>query len=190
MDVISENQHKFDFFVPIRRNDGTADAKVFTVLMGQDKASAKHASDRSVSAPTIKGVIDNYVNSREMNNKEEVGERFEGLTREVVDQKLTGTKVICEKLMRVDATGNYKSYVAIELSAQDLLAAYNERLSQRRAESVVAYLIKNGIDKSRLQAKGYGETKLVNNCGDGKKCSDAEHQKNRRTEFMVVGELK
>ena len=69
-------------------------------------------------------------------------------------------------------------------------AAYNERLSQRRAESVVAYLIKNGIDKSRLQAKGYGETKLVNNCGDGKKCSDAEHQKNRRTEFMVVGEVK
>jgi outer membrane protein OmpA-like peptidoglycan-associated protein/tetratricopeptide (TPR) repeat protein len=69
-------------------------------------------------------------------------------------------------------------------------AAYNERLSQRRAESVVAYLIKNGIDKSRLQAKGYGETKLANNCGDGKKCSDAEHQQNRRTEFMVVGEVK
>lgn len=78
----------------------------------------------------VKSVIDNYVNSRELNNKEEVAERFEGLTREVVDQQLTGTKTICEKMMKVNATGNYKCYVAIELSAQDLLAAYNERLSK------------------------------------------------------------
>jgi hypothetical protein len=77
----------------------------------------------------VKSVIDNYVNSSELNNKEEVAERFEGLSREVVDQQLSGVKTICEKTMRVDATGNYKTYVAIELSAQDLLAAYNQRLS-------------------------------------------------------------
>ena len=77
----------------------------------------------------VKTVIDNYVNSSELNNKEEVAERFEGLSREVVDQQLSGTKTICEKTVRVDATGNYKTYVAIELSAQDLLAAYNQRLS-------------------------------------------------------------
>lgn len=79
---------------------------------------------------TIKGVIDNYVNSREMNNREEVSERFEGLTREVLDQKISGTKIICEKMMKVQSTGNYKCYIAIELSAQDLLSAYNERLSK------------------------------------------------------------
>jgi hypothetical protein len=78
----------------------------------------------------VKSVIDNYVNSRELNNREEVAERFEGLSREVVDQRLAGTRTICEKTMRVDATGTYKSYVAIELSADDLLAAYNERLSK------------------------------------------------------------
>ena len=77
----------------------------------------------------VKAVVDNYVNSREMQNREEIGERYESLAREVVDQKLTGTKTICEKMMRVNATGNYKYYVAIELSAQELLAAYNERLS-------------------------------------------------------------
>lgn len=77
----------------------------------------------------VKSVIDNYVNSTELNNKEEVAERFEGLSREVVDQQLSGVKTICEKTMRVDATGTYKTYVAIELSAQDLLAAYNQRLS-------------------------------------------------------------
>jgi hypothetical protein len=77
----------------------------------------------------IKRVIDTYFNSREMNNREEVSERYEGLSREVVDQQLKGVKVICEKQATVNATGNYKTYVAIELSAQDLLAAYNERLS-------------------------------------------------------------
>ena len=101
-----------------------------------DQATAKKkalANARAEMASAIntqvKSVIDNYVNSREMNNKEEVAERFEGLSREVVDQKLTGTKTICEKMMRVDNNGDYKCYVAIELSAQDLLAAYNERLS-------------------------------------------------------------
>lgn len=78
----------------------------------------------------IKRVIDNYVNSREMNNKEQVEERYEGLSREVVEQKLAGVKTICEKMVTVNATGNYKTYIAIELSAQDLLAAYNERLSK------------------------------------------------------------
>lgn len=94
------------------------------------KALANARADLASSINTqLKGVIDNYVNSRELNNREEVAERFEGLTREVLDQKLTGTKTICEKVMKVNATGNFKTYVAIELSAQDLLAAYNERLS-------------------------------------------------------------
>ena len=94
------------------------------------KALSNARQDLASSINTqVKAVIDNYVNSREMNNKEEVGERYESLAREVVDQKLTGTKTICEKLMKVDATGNFKAYVAIELSAQDLLSAYNERLS-------------------------------------------------------------
>ena len=50
---------------------------------------------------TIKGTIDNYVNSREFNNREEVEERFEGLTREVINQELQGTKTICEKAVKV-----------------------------------------------------------------------------------------
>lgn len=95
------------------------------------KAMANARADMASAIQTqIKGVIDNYVNSRELNNKEEVAERFEGLTREVLDQKLAGVKTICEKQVTVNASGNYKTYVAIELSAQDLLAAYNERLSK------------------------------------------------------------
>jgi hypothetical protein len=94
------------------------------------KALANARADMASAINTqLKGVIDNYVNSREMNNKEEVGERFEGLTREVLDQRLSGTKTICEKQFKDNKTGNYKTYVAIELSAQDLLSAYNQRLS-------------------------------------------------------------
>jgi hypothetical protein len=77
---------------------------------------------------TIKGTIDNYVNSREFNNREEVEERFEGLTREVINQELKGTKTICSKAVKVTDTGNYKYYVAIELSGQELLSSMNERL--------------------------------------------------------------
>lgn len=63
---------------------------------------------------------------------------------------------------------------------------YNLDLSQRRAQSVVNYLIENGIDSARLQAKGYGETQLLNECSNGVKCSDEEHQLNRRTTFKVL----
>lgn len=78
---------------------------------------------------TVKTVTDNYVNSREMNNKEEVEERFESLNREVVDQTLSGIRTLCEKLMKTEQ-GTYKTYVAIELSADELVAKYNERLSK------------------------------------------------------------
>lgn len=66
---------------------------------------------------------------------------------------------------------------------------YNQRLSQRRAESAVEYIISQGIEDERITAKGYGETKLVNECRNGVKCSDEEHQRNRRTEFSVTENL-
>ena len=94
------------------------------------KAMSNARADLAAAINTkVKSVVDNYVNSREMQNREEIGERYEALAREVVDQQLTGTKTICEKMMKVNSTGNYKCYVAIELSAQELLSAYNERLS-------------------------------------------------------------
>lgn len=64
--------------------------------------------------------------------------------------------------------------------------AYNEALSQRRAQSAVDYLVSRGIARDRMVAKGYGETRLVNRCSDGVPCSKAEHQANRRTEVTVL----
>lgn len=64
--------------------------------------------------------------------------------------------------------------------------AYNEDLSQKRAEAAVRYIVLQGIDPSRLVAKGYGETRLVNRCADGVDCTEEEHQANRRTEFRIL----
>ncbi len=63
--------------------------------------------------------------------------------------------------------------------------AYNVSLSQRRANATLKYLVSKGIDKTRLTAKGYGESQLVNQCKNGVRCSNAEHQKNRRSTFIV-----
>lgn len=77
---------------------------------------------------TVKTVTDNYTNSRSMNRKEELEQKFEQLNREVVDQTLQGVRTICEKLVQTK-DGNYKTYIAIELSADDLVKQYNQRLS-------------------------------------------------------------
>ncbi|MCJ8166076.1 OmpA family protein [Pontibacter sp. E15-1] len=62
---------------------------------------------------------------------------------------------------------------------------YNQILSEKRAQAAVDYLVEHGIAQNRLKAKGYGKTRLVNRCADGVSCSEAEHQLNRRTEFVI-----
>jgi len=62
---------------------------------------------------------------------------------------------------------------------------YNQLLSERRAQSAVEYLVKQGIPRNRLTWRGYGETRLVNGCADGVECTEQQHQMNRRTEFTI-----
>ena len=64
--------------------------------------------------------------------------------------------------------------------------ASNLKLSQNRADAVKNQLVSLGIDAARLTSKGYGETKLLNRCKNGVKCSEEEHLKNRRTEFRII----
>ncbi|MBR9861536.1 OmpA family protein [bacterium] len=68
---------------------------------------------------------------------------------------------------------------------------YNRALSQRRADSAIAYIIDKGnVNPFRLEARGYGESQLVNHCeceGATKvPCTEEEHQANRRTTVKVV----
>ena len=64
--------------------------------------------------------------------------------------------------------------------------SYNEKLSGRRASSTVEYMHDRGISQDRLTGKGYGEKMLVNKCSNGVKCTEDEHQLNRRTEFLIL----
>lgn len=84
-----------------------------------------------------------------------------------------------------------KQYPAMKLDIRShtdsrQTAKYNEALSDRRAKSTIDWLVKNGIDASRLTGKGYGESQLVNSCADGVKCTEEQHQANRRSEFIVT----
>ena len=63
--------------------------------------------------------------------------------------------------------------------------AYNLWLSQKRAEATAKYIISKGISADRLRWEGYGETQLVNECDDGVRCAAADHEKNRRSEFII-----
>ena len=63
---------------------------------------------------------------------------------------------------------------------------YNTILSSRRAKATVDYIVSKGIDRSRISSKGYGETQLTNSCDGTVKCTEDEHQQNRRTEFVIL----
>ncbi|PJJ08183.1 WD40 repeat protein [Flavobacterium sp. 1] len=88
----------------------------------------------------------------------------------------------------LDVMGQYPNMMIDIRSHTDCRASfkYNEGLSERRAKSTKEWLIKNGISSNRLSSRGYGETQLVNHCSDGVKCTEEEHQQNRRSEFIIT----
>ncbi len=102
-----------------------------------DRETAKKKARSNASAElaktiraTMKIVGDNYVNSTEFNNREEVTETFNEMSRTIVDQELQGAMKICDKLTKNNENGNYIAYIAIELSGQKLADAYNDKLSK------------------------------------------------------------
>ncbi|RYC51443.1 OmpA family protein [Flagellimonas olearia] len=62
---------------------------------------------------------------------------------------------------------------------------YNQWLSEKRAERTVDYVISKGISSDRIEHDAFGETQLINDCKDGVYCTEEEHSKNRRSEFMI-----
>ncbi len=119
-----------DFFTTAQAFRANSIGESSDQVVAKKKAMTNARAELAASIQTtVKTVTDNYINSREFNNVEEIEERFESLNREVVNQEISGTKVICEKNTRT-AEGRYKSYLALELSADQLVSAYNERLSK------------------------------------------------------------
>ncbi len=92
-------------------------------------------------------------------------------------------------LDRIVEVMNENPTLEIELSGHtdsQSSADFNLKLSQRRADSAKDYIVSKGIAAYRIIAKGYGETRLLNHCKDGVKCSDEEHAINRRIEVKVL----
>lgn len=65
-------------------------------------------------------------------------------------------------------------------------AEYNQQLSEKRAQSTVAYMVENGIAEDRLEAVGLGESQPINDCKGG--CTEEQHRENRRSEFIIIEE--
>lgn len=99
-------------------------------------------------------------------------------------------KAILDKA--ADALTDYPKLVMEISSHTDSQSSseFNLGLSKKRAQTAVDYLVKKGISRSRLKAKGYGETRLLNRCEDDVECTDAEHKVNRRTEFKITKPIK
>ncbi|MBL7896355.1 MAG: OmpA family protein [Bacteroidia bacterium] len=79
--------------------------------------------------------------------------------------------------------------LTIELSSHTDSRAgdqYNLVLSDKRAKAAVEYIVSKGVDAKRMRWKGYGESKLVNQCKNKVECSEELHQQNRRTEFKAI----
>ena len=101
--------------------------------------------------------------------------RLTAASKKVIDETLlplmSDSNVNVEIMSHTDSRGNDD---------------FNQSLSQQRANSVVNYLVSKGITRSRLSAKGFGETRLTNRCSNGVDCAESQHAKNRRTEFRVL----
>lgn len=100
---------------------------------------------------------------------------------------LPQSKKIIDKMLLPVLTSNSK--VSVEIASHTDSRGDNESnqsLSERRAKSVVDYLVARGINPSRLVANGYGETQLKNRCENGVSCTEREHRENRRTEFRII----
>jgi len=98
-------------------------------MVAKKKAMSEARAGLAASLSTlVKGVTDNYVKSGNYNNAEELMTRYEGLIREVIDQNINGSTVICEKAT-ITKSRTYKYYVCLELGSNDLFESINQKAS-------------------------------------------------------------
>ena len=117
-----------DFFSNKKYFRANSNGESLDQVVSKKKALSNARADLVASVKILlESVVYNYIKSSELNNLEQVEERFEGLYREIIKQELVGIKIICEKLTKT-TKGKYKTYIAIELSAQNLVDKFHERM--------------------------------------------------------------
>lgn len=140
-------------------------------VAGSNSSSSSSTSSSSSSSPFAIGTViqlpDIYYNFNDASIRPDAAKSLDAL---------------------VSILGQYPD-VSIEISSHTDSrgrSSYNKRLSQKRADNAIKYIIKKGVPSTRLTAVGYGEELLRNDCDDNVKCTDEQHQYNRRTEVRVT----
>ncbi|MBJ10718.1 MAG: hypothetical protein CMP66_04575 [Flavobacteriales bacterium] len=119
-----------DFFSDKKTFRASAIGESLDQMTSKKKARSNAQSELAKTMKSTMQIVgDNYVSSTEFNNKEEVTESFNEMARTIVNEELRGAIKICEKFTQT-SEGKYKCYMAIELSADKLVAKYHERLSK------------------------------------------------------------
>jgi outer membrane protein OmpA-like peptidoglycan-associated protein len=147
-----------------------------------------YVSTEDLAEPKIKRFISLTPETR-LNSKNEVIVDLNPIYFDFDSDEIT--KLAAEELDKVVAMmEKYPNMIIEGASHTDSRGpnAYNQKLSERRAQSTVQYIKTNAanINPELIYAIGYGETKLVNHCSDGVRCTESEHALNRRTEFVIV----
>lgn len=98
------------------------------MMMAKKKALAEARAELATSInAAVKRVTDNYASSYQLGEREEAKSRFQDLARIVVNEKLAGTRVICEKTMKTPE-GAYKVYTAVELAGEEITKSMQNRI--------------------------------------------------------------
>ena len=117
-----------------------SDNKTFRVYSFGESADMNVAKKKALSNArtelagmvnsTMKVVADNYVKSMEVTNVEEVLERFEENSRTVINERISGAVVVCDRVTQVQSSGKFKYYIAIELDGEKIVKDYYKALSK------------------------------------------------------------
>ena len=193
----------------VRNQEGTSESKTsqkgntFKFALDQDKAYKAMATRPGYFPEEIEfntvGKVADYTYNRKFNLKKKPVEpdveivtinepiRLNNIYYDFDDDKILPD---AEKDLRVlyDLLKEHKDMV-IELSSHTDARgndSYNQNLSERRAISAKRWLVNKGVDPERVQAVGYGEEFILNECENGVRCTDEQHRFNRRTEFKIL----
>jgi peptidoglycan-associated lipoprotein len=103
-------------------------------------------------------------------------------SNELDDASIASVQQVC-KILRKNPTLSVEIGVHTDSRGSD---EYNLTLSQKRANSILSVFQKLGIRDGRLKVKGYGETTLLNQCGNNVKCGSTAHNENRRVSMKIL----
>jgi hypothetical protein len=109
------------------RATGTSESTDLSMAKRKATTDAR-ANLAAVINTTIKTVTDRYSNERQVGNAQEFEEKFESLTREVVNQEMNNVAIACSKTLTKD--GKYKAFIAVEVAKDELLANIKDRISK------------------------------------------------------------